>query len=44
MEFCPTLDMIGDYVTKVLQGSQFHIFCYIIVVIHKDDITSYNAY
>ena len=23
VEFCPTLDMIGDYFTKLLQGSQF---------------------
>ena len=23
VEFCPTFDMIGDYFTKSLQGSQF---------------------
>ena len=44
MEFCPTLDMIRDYFTKALQGSQFHRFCNIILGIHEDDIPSYNAY
>ena len=24
VQFCPTLDMIGDYFTKALQASQFH--------------------
>ena len=38
MEFCPTFDMIGDYFTKALQGSQFHRFCNIVIGIHEDDI------
>ena len=43
MEFCPTLDMIGDYFTKALQGSQFRRFRNIILGIYEDDITAYNA-
>ena len=43
VEFCPTLDMIGDYFTKALQGSQFRQFHSIILGIHEDDITAYNA-
>ena len=42
VELCPTLDMIGDYFTKALQGSQFRIFRSIIIGIHKDDIPAYN--
>ena len=26
VEYCPTLDMIADYLTKPLQGSQFREF------------------
>ena len=44
MEFCPTLDMNGDYFTKALQGSQFRRFRNIILGIHEDDIPAYNAY
>ena len=44
MELCTTLDMIGDYFTKALQGYQFISLCNIIIGIHEDDITSYNAY
>ena len=43
MEFCPTFDMIGDYFTKALQGSQLRRFRNIILGIHEDDIPSYNA-
>ena len=43
VEFCPTFDMIGDYFTKALQGSQFRRFRSIVVGIHKDDTPAYNA-
>ena len=43
MEFCPTFDMIGDYFTKALQGSQFRWFRNIIFGIYEDDIPDYNA-
>ena len=43
VEFCSTLDMIGDYFTNPLQGSQLHCFCNIILGIHEDDILAYNA-
>ena len=43
-EFCPTLNMIGDYFTKELQGSQFCRFRNIVLSIHEDDIPAYNAY
>ena len=43
MEFCPILDMIGDYFPGALQGSQFRRFRNIIIRIHQDDILSYNA-
>ena len=43
MELCPTLDMIGDYFTKALQEFQFRNFRNIILGIHKDDISAYNA-
>ena len=43
VDFCPILDMIGDYFTKALQGSQFCSFRNIIIVIHEDDIPAYNA-
>ena len=43
MEVCPTLYMIRNYFTKALQGSQFHCFRNIIIGMHEDDITSYNA-
>ena len=42
MEFCPTFDMIGNYFTKALQGSQFRRFRNIVLVIHEDDIPAYN--
>ena len=40
---CPTFDMIGDYFTKVLQGSQFCWFQNTILGIHEDDIPAYNT-
>ena len=43
VEFCPTFDMIGDYFTKALQGSHFRRFRNIVIGIHEDDITVYNA-
>ena len=43
MEFCPTFDMIGDYFTKSLQGSQFCQFRNIVLGIHEDAIPAYNA-
>ena len=43
MNFFPNFDMIGDYFTKALQGSQFRRFCNIIIGIHEDDIPAYNA-
>ena len=43
VEFCTTLDMIGYYFTKSLQGSQFRHFCNIILGIHEDDIPAYNT-
>ena len=43
MEFCPTLDMIGDYFTKALQVSQFRRLRNIIFGIHEDDIPAYKA-
>ena len=38
MEFCLTLDIIGDYFTKSLQGSQLRRLRNIIIGIHEDDI------
>ena len=43
VEFCPTFDIIGDYFTKALQGSQFRPLRNIILGIHVDDIPAYNA-
>ena len=43
VEFCPTLDIIRDYFTKSLQGSQFCCFRNIILGIHEDYIPSYNV-
>ena len=44
VKFCPTLDMIGYYFTKALQGFQFHLFRNIIIGIHEDDMPAYNTY
>ena len=43
MEFCPTFDIIGDYFTNSLQGSQLRRFRNIVLGIHEDDIPAYNA-
>ena len=43
VEFCLNFDIIGDYFTKALQGSQFRRFRNIVLGIHEDDIPSYNA-
>ena len=43
MAFCPTFDMIGDYFTKALQGSQFCRFRNIVIGIHEDEIPAYKA-
>ena len=43
VEFCPTLDMIGYYFTKALQGSQFRQFRHIVLGIHEYDIPVYNT-
>ena len=43
VECFTTLEMIGDYFTKALQGSQLRRFRNIILGIHEDDIPAYNA-
>jgi hypothetical protein len=43
VEYCPTLDMIGDYFTKPLQGSLFRKFRNTILGINEADIPTYNA-
>ena len=43
IEHCPTLDMIGDYFTKQLQGSQFKRFRNTILGIVEEEIGRYNA-
>ena len=43
VEFCPTFDMIGEYFTKSLQGSQLCRYRNIVLGIHKYEITAYNA-
>ena len=42
-KFCHTLDMIGDYLKKALQGSKFRLFCNIILGIHEDDVPACNT-
>ena len=44
VKFCQTLDMIGDYFKKALQGYQCCRFRNIIIGIYEDDIPAYNAY
>ena len=41
-DFCPTLEIIGDYFTKALKVSQFHRLHNIILGIHEDEIPAYN--
>ena len=43
VEFFSTFDMIGDYFTKALQGSQSRRFRNIVLGIHEGDIPAYNA-
>ena len=43
MEFFPISDMIGDYFTKALQGSQFRRLRNTVLGIHEDDIPAYKA-
>jgi len=42
IEYCPTADMVGDFHTKSLQGSQFCRFRDIILGIKKCDTAGYN--
>ena len=43
VDLCPNLDITVDYFTKEIQVSQFRCFRSIIIGIHEDDITPYNA-
>ena len=43
VELCPTLEMIGYYLTKALQVFQIRSFHNIIIGIHEDDIPAYNT-
>ena len=43
IEYCPTGDMVGDFHTKSLQGSQFCQFRDIILGIANKDIAGYNT-
>ena len=43
IEYFPTLDMIGVYFTKPLQGSLLRQFHNIILVKEGVDVTKYNA-
>ena len=43
VEYCPTLDMLGDYFTKPLQGSLFRKFRNTILGINGVDVPMYNA-
>jgi hypothetical protein len=43
VEYCPTLDMIGHYFTKPLQGNLFRKFRNTILGINEEDIPKYNA-
>jgi hypothetical protein len=43
VEYCPTLEMLGDYFTKPLQGSLFCKFRNTILGINEIDIPKYNA-
>ena len=42
IEYCPTGDMIADYFTKPLQGSQFRSFRNTILGVSETDIPSFN--
>ena len=43
IEYCPNLDIIGDYFTKPLQGSLFQNFRNVIIGIEEADVTNYNT-
>jgi hypothetical protein len=43
VEYCPTLEMLGDYFTKPHQGSLFRKFRNNILGINEADIPTYNA-
>ena len=43
IEYCPTGDMVGDFHTKSLQGSQFCRFRNIILGIANKDVAGYNT-
>ena len=43
VEFCTTLEIIGEYFKKALHGYQFCCIYNIIIGIHEYDIPSYNA-
>ena len=43
VEHCPTLDMVGDYFTKPLQGSHFRRLRNTIMGIEEVDIPGYNS-
>ena len=43
IEYCPTLDIIGDYFTKPFQGSLFQKFHNLILGIEEADVTKYNT-
>ena len=43
IEYCPTLEMIGDCFTKPLQGKQFKLFRNIILRIEEDEVPRYNT-
>ena len=43
IEHCPTLEMIRDYFTKPLQGTQFRDFRNTILGIEEDNVAGYNA-
>ena len=42
IEYFPTLDMIGDYLSKLLQGSSFQKFSNLIIGMEEADITIFN--
>ena len=42
VEYCPTIDMIAEYFTKPLQGSQFRRFRNVILGIQEVDTPRYN--
>ena len=43
VEFCPTIDMIGYFLPKLLKVYQLHRFRNIIFGINEDDILAYNT-